>query len=505
MRPIDLLFALSLLGGVIPHLSPDALAVEAAPRATNFVVILIDDLGWKDLGCYGATYYETPNIDQLALDGMRFTDAYAAAAVCSPTRAALLTGRYPARIGITDWMRMAPAGTSTQERDPPKEAYENVGEGLLTPKNPFRMELEEQTVAEILSESGYKTAQIGKWHLGAETWYPDKQGFSFHRGGSDLGQPPNYFFPFSPKTSHRLSGFEEGSEGEYLTDREADEAVAFIRRHREQPFFLYLSHYAVHTPIQAKKDLEAHFQRKDRGDQKNPAYAAMIASVDQSVGRVLAELEAQGLRDDTLVILTSDNGGLASVTNNAPLRGGKGMPYEGGIRVPLIASWPGVIAPESVSATPVSSIDIFPTLLEAADLPIPEDPPIDGESLLGVMEGREELAREGLFWHFPHYRGTDAEPYSIVRSGDYKLIRYYDDGRLEVYNLTDDLGEQHNLAETLPEQTKQLDVLLSKWLLGVGARMPQPIPELKKASAKEVGRGDARSPQNRKAAQSASR
>ena len=477
MRLLHLLIVACLLIALGPSWFLRAVHADTDGKAMNVVVILVDDLGWRDLGCYGATYYETPHIDRLATDGIRFTDAYAAAAVCSPTRAALLTGRYPARIGMTDWMRMAPKSTTATEKDTPAAGFENVGEGLLTPKNPFCMELEEQTVAEIFSEAGYTTAQIGKWHLGAEPWYPDKQGFSYHRGGSALGQPPNYYFPFSPKDAHRLSGFEEGNEGEYLTDREANEAVAFIRRNRKRPFFLYLAHYAVHTPIQAKKDLAEYFKQKPLGDQKNPAYAAMIASVDQSVGRVLAELDAQGLRENTLVLFTSDNGGLASVTNNAPLRGGKGMPYEGGIRVPLIARWPEVIAPDSVSSIPVSSVDIFPTLLEAAGLPIPEEIPIDGESLIGVMEGREELSREGLFWHFPHYRGTDATPYSIVRSGDHKLIRYYDDGRVELYDLANDLGEQNNLADTMPERAKQLNVLLSKWLLGVGARMPQPVPE----------------------------
>ncbi len=454
-----------------------AMAQNSETSPPNFVVILVDDLGWKDLGCYGASYYETPHIDQLAAEGVRFTDAYAAAAVCSPTRAALLTGRYPARIGITDWMRMAPQGTRTDRRDPPTDAYENVGERLLTPKNPYRMELEEQTIAELLTDAGYATGQVGKWHLGAEPWYPEKQGFAFHRGGSDLGQPPNYFFPFSPKSSHRLSGFESGPPGQYLTDREAEEATAFIRRHRTKPFFLYLSHYAVHTPIQAKKDLKAHFDQKPRGDQKNPAYAAMIASVDQSVGRVLAELDAQGLRENTMVILTSDNGGLASVTNNLPLRGGKGNPYEGGIRVPLIARWPGMIPAGISSGEPVSSIDIFPTMLDAASLPTPEEPPIDGESLLGVMEGRDDLNRDGLFWHFPHYRGHDATPYSMVRQGNYKLIRFYDDGHLELYDLAHDPSEQQNLASREPERAKQLDVLLSKWLLGVSAKIPKSAPK----------------------------
>ncbi|MDG2207298.1 MAG: sulfatase, partial [Pirellulales bacterium] len=470
MHRISLLLiaCLAIAASSVHSSAADSPPIERPP---NLIVILVDDLGWRDLGCYDATYYETPHIDRLAAEGIRFTDAYAAAAVCSPTRATLLTGRYSARLGLTDWMRAAPKKVLENGVKDPSAGYENVGEGLLTPKNPFWMELGERTVAEVLSESGYVTGQIGKWHLGSDSWYPDKQGFSFHRGGSDLGQPPNYFFPFSPKDKHRLSGFEEGDAGEYLTDRESEEAIAFIRRNKDQPFFLYLSHYAVHTPIQAKKDLEVYFKNKPLGNQKNPAYAAMIASVDASVGRVMAELEAQNLDEQTLVILTSDNGGLASVTNNAPLRGGKGMPYEGGIRVPLIARWPGKIAAESQTKTPVSSVDIFPTLLEAADLPLPEDPPIDGESLLGLMEGGEDPVREGLFWHFPHYRGTDATPYSIVRSNDYKLIRYYDGGKLELYDLANDIGEQHNLINEMPERAKQLDVLLSKWLLGVGARM----------------------------------
>ena len=308
---------------------------------------------------------------------MRFTDAYAAAAVCSPTRAALITGRYPARIGITDWMRQAPQKHPTPADAFPDDAYEDVGEKLITPKNPFWMDLEEETLAELLQRAGYATAQIGKWHLGAQPWYPDKQGFTFHRGGSDLGQPPHYFFPYSQSPTKLLSGLEKGKDGEYLTDREAEEAVRFIRKNKDNPFFLYLAHYAVHTPIQAKPELTRKYKAKEASDQNNAAYAAMIDSVDQSVGKVLKELDSLGLSDQTVILLTSDNGGLASVTNNAPLRAGKGTPYEGGIRVPLIVRLPDVVQAGSESNVPVSSIDIFPTVLDIAGIPLFDDPMIE--------------------------------------------------------------------------------------------------------------------------------
>ena len=475
VRQTDWIFCFAVIGLSWIAIPAVGKAEEDPDRDLNFILILIDDLGWSDLGCYGSKYYETPNIDRLAEEGLRFTDAYAAAAVCSPTRAALLTGRYPARIGITDWMRAAPQ--SKPEKTKSAETYENVGEKLLTPQNPFWMNLEEETVAEVLKRAGYATAQIGKRHLGPEPWYPDKQGFTFHRGGSDLGQPPQYFFPYSPGRQKRLAGFEKGEPGEYLTDREATEAVDFIRNHKDRPFFLYLSHYAVHTPIQAKPELTRKFEAKPKTGQKNAAYAAMIASMDQSVGKVLAELDALNLTDKTVVILTSDNGGLASVTNNSPLRTGKGTPYEGGLRVPLIIRWPDVVQADTESNVPVSSIDIFPTLLDIAGLPQSATHTIDGKSLLGILEGEKELEREAIYWHFPHYRGADATPYGIVRNGHHKLIRFYEDDRLEFYDLSLDIGEEHNLAESMPERAKQLDVMLSKWLLGINAKMPKPVPE----------------------------
>ncbi len=460
---------------VFSHLPANGAEQDSDPPL-NFVLILVDDLGWSDLGCYGATYYESPNIDRLAGEGMRFTDAYAAAAVCSPTRAALITGRYPARIGITDWMRQAPQKHPTPADAFPDDAYEDVGEKLITPKNPFWMDLEEETLAELLQRAGYATAHIGKWHLGAQPWYPDKQGFTFHRGGSDLGQPPHYFFPYSQSPTKLLSGLEKGKDGEYLTDREAEEAVRFIRKNKDNPFFLYLAHYAVHTPIQAKPELTRKYKAKEASDQNNAAYAAMIDSVDQSVGKVLKELDSLGLSDQTVILLTSDNGGLASVTNNAPLRAGKGTPYEGGIRVPLIVRLPDVVQAGSESNVPVSSIDIFPTVLDIAGIPLFDDPMIDGKSLLGILEGDEELGREAIYWHFPHYRGGDATPYGIVRSGNHKLIRFYEDGQLELYDLKEDLGEEHNLAESMPDRAKQLDMMLSKWLLGVNAKLPKSKP-----------------------------
>ena len=424
----------------------------------NIVFINIDDMGWNDVSFMGSEYYETPNIDFLADNGMVFTQGYAAASNCAPSRASINTGKWTTRHQIYT--------VANSDRGESKHRK------LIPIKNTTTLDKKFTVIAQKLKQSGYTTCHSGKWHLSEN---PLDYGFDINIAGAHNGAPASYYFPYG-KNDHVNKVTLESDQGKYLTDIIMEKTLSFLDK-VDKPFFLHYTPYAVHTPIQAKKELREHFQQKPLGDQKNPAYAAMIASVDQSVGRVLAELEAQGLRDNTLVLLTSDNGGLASVTNNAPLRGGKGNPYEGGIRVPLIARWPGIIPTDSVSSVPVSSIDIFPTLLDAAGLPIPEEPPVDGESLLGVMEGREKLTREGLFWHFPHYRGSDATPYSIVRSGNYKLIRYYDDGRLELYDLDNDLGEQHNLADANPERVKQLNVLLSKWLLGVGAQIPRPAPQ----------------------------
>ncbi len=441
----------------------------------NFVVILVDDLGWTDLGCYGSKYYETPHIDRLAADGVRFTDGYAACAVCSPTRAALLTGRYPARIGITDWIRARfQGGKIPEDGKNPSGLEGNDKQKLLTPRNPLWMELNEVTLAEALKPAGYVSCHIGKWHLGADAWYPEKQGFDVNVGGCDYGQPPRYFFPYEIPNQPAPPGLESGQPVEYLTDREAEEAVRFIENNKDKPFFLYLAHYAVHTPIEGKSKLTEKYNAKPKAGQKNATYAAMIESVDDSVGCVLAKLDELKLAENTVVIFTSDNGGLAAVTNNAPLRAGKGTPYEGGIRVPYIVRWPNVVAAGRECAVPISSIDLFPTVLEIAELPLPETT-IDGESLAGLLDGDTELQRDALFWHFPHYRG-DIAPYGVVRAGNFKLIRNYESGRTELYDLAKDLGETTDLSATMPEQANQLDLELSKWLIGVGAKMPEANP-----------------------------
>ncbi|MFB0525620.1 MAG: sulfatase, partial [Phycisphaerae bacterium] len=302
------------------------LAAEITEKKLNFVLILIDDLGWMDTGCYGSEFYETPNIDRLAAEGMRFTDGYAACAVCSPTRAAVMTGRYPARTGVTDWIHFRDfRGSRTNPNQ--KNPTEYVGDKnrkLLCPPNPFWMELEEITIAETLKPAGYTSCHVGKWHLGPDAWYPDKQGFDFNIAGCDYGQPPSYFDPYFRNGQGYIPTLPPRRQGEYLTDREADEAVRFIRRHKDKPFFLYLAHYAVHTPIQAKEELTEKYKNKPRYGQKNPTYAAMVESVDDAMGKIMSVLDELDLAERTVIFFTSDNGGLMNVTNNAPLRAGKG-------------------------------------------------------------------------------------------------------------------------------------------------------------------------------------
>jgi len=463
----------------------------------NFVFIMVDDLGWTGLGCYGSTYYETPNIDSLAAQGIMFTDGYATCAVCSPTRASLMTGRYPARVGITDWI--LPEWMDDSDYTPGK------GKKLFCPKNPRHMELDEITFAEILKKSGYTTCHIGKWHLGGEEYYPDKQGFDFNIGGCDLGWPPNFFDPYYKEGVHSVSGLpptekEVGrittltprKEGEYLTDREADEAVQFLRDHKDKPFFLYLAHYAVHMPIQAKADLIDKYRKKPVTNQKNYVYAAMIQSVDESVGRVMQILEELNIADKTVVIFTSDNGGKVAElneftpedmgprvgpTSNAPLRWGKATPYEGGIRVPAIIRWPGVTQPGRVTGEPITTVDYFPTILEIAGLKQPEDREIDGESLVPMLKGAEILEREAIYWHFPHYHRYTNSPYSVVRAGDWKLLKWYDRETFELYNLREDISEKNDLSKTMPEKVHELNTNLEAWLISVDAKMPVPNPD----------------------------
>ncbi len=451
----------------------------------NIVLILIDDMGWTDVACFGSQYYETPNIDRLAAGGMRFTDSYAACAVCSPTRASIMTGRYPVRTGITDWIRGRFQGGSVPLDGKNPSGFEgDESRRLLCPQNARWLELDEITVAEILEPEEYVSCHIGKWHLGFTEWYPENQGFDFNIGGCDYGQPPSYFDPYFRSGHGPIPTLKPRKVGEYLTDREADEAVGFIRRHKDQPFFLYLAHYAVHTPLEGKNDLVRKYAAKPGTNQDNATYAAMVESVDLAVGRILDVLDELDIADNTLIFFTSDNGGYLQATHNAPLRSGKGYPYEGGIRVPLIVRWPNKVPAGTECREPVTSTDYFPTICEAASVPLPQDRPLDGVSLLPLITGKSSLDREDIFWHFPHYRG-DIVPYSIIRSGDWKLIRRYEGKTYELFNLKEDLSEELDLSEKLPERVAELNFKLDEWLLGTAAKMPKPNPGFNLQSGKK--------------------
>jgi arylsulfatase A len=464
----------------------------AEKRPPNIIVVLVDDLGWMDLSCQGSDFYKTPNIDRLASEGIRFTNGYAACAVCSPTRAAVQTGRYPHRVGVTDWIRSrfqrGKLGT------PDKNPTDYVGDRkkkLLCPPNPYWMEHEEVTIAELLREKkSYRTAYIGKWHLGDPDWYPEKQGYAENKGGCDYGQPPSYFDPFSqPKGRHeslRQGIFQLPSKrpGQYLTHREADEAEALIRKWKDDPFFIQVSHYAVHTPIQAISEVADRYRQSPGQYQKNAKYAAMVESVDDSVGQILDTLSELQVLENTLVIFTSDNGGLLGPTNNKPLRSGKGYAYEGGIRVPFIMNWPTRIPAGKVTDAAMSSIDILPTVLDAIEVESPGELEMDGLSLLphALSGGADTLEPRPLLWHFPHYRHAPG-PYSIIRDGDWKLIKFWE-GTRELYDLKNDLSEKENLSAKMPEKVAELETKLLHALKQQNARLPRPNPNYVDVSAK---------------------
>ncbi|MHC1763696.1 MAG: sulfatase [Verrucomicrobiia bacterium] len=433
----------------------------------NIVVILIDDLGWADVGCNGSTFYQTPRIDRLAAAGVRFTSAYATAPVCSPTRASILTGKHPARLHLTDWL------PGRQDRPSQK---------LLKPEIERQVRREEITLAEALKPAGYVSASIGKWHLGGLGFSPQDQGFDVNVGGDSAGSPLAYFAPFR-QGARVMPGLESSREGEYLTDRLTEEAEKFIETNRDKPFFLYLAHYAVHIPLAAKPDVIRKFQQATAaGPQTNAIYAAMVESVDESVGRILRKLDELNLAERTVVFFTSDNGGLSvregpntPATSNAPLRAGKGYLYEGGIRVPLIVCWPGKIRPGRTEDTPVSSVDLFPTILAMAGVRLPQ--PVDGESLLAVLKNSEPLQRSALFWHYPHYSNQGGQPSGAIREGDFKLIDFFEDGRLELFNLKEDPGEKRNLAADLPQKAEALRTKLEAWRRSQDAQMMSPNPD----------------------------
>lgn len=445
-----------------------ACAAYAAAPPPNVVFILADDLGWTDLGCQGSKYYETPHIDRMASQGMRFTSGYSCGPNCQPTRAALISGQYGPRTGVYTVGNI----DRFNWRSRPLKPVANVQQ----------LPLEKVTLAQAMKTAGYKTALFGKWHLGQqEQHHPSRRGFdeAIVSAGQHFNfktQPPSEYPP-----------------GTYLADFLTDKSLDFIRRQKDQPFFLCLHHFGVHSPYQAKDESVARFKEKPAaGGHNDPVYAAMIASVDESVGRVLDLLDELKLSERTLVIFTSDNGGVGGYvregikrtgdrTDNAPLRSGKGSLYEGGIRVPYVFRWAGKIPAGVVCDEPINSVDLYPTLLELAGAPAPQDHPLDGTSYLGVLTsgGKERLARQAIYWHFPGYLGAGANnwrttPVGAVRAGDYKLMEFFEDERLELYNLREDLGEQKNLAEQMPDKVQELRSQLAAWRAEVGAKMPTP-------------------------------
>lgn len=434
----------------------------ALAEKPNIVVILTDDQGWADLGVYGAGYYETPNLDRLATQGMRFTNGYAACPVCSPTRASLMTGKTPARLHLTDWI--------PGRRDRPDQK-------LIGPEFRQELPLEEKTVAELLRDEGYSTASIGKWHLGDTGFGPKEQGFEVNIAGTKRGHPSSYFA--KADGTFDLPGLRSPGKP-YLTDRLTDEACKYIGAHKDEPFFLYLPHYAVHTPIQPRADLLEKYQAKDpgTGPRDNPYYAAMVESVDESVGRVLKQLDDLGIADKTIVVYTADNGGLSvkegkhtPATSNAPLKAGKGYLYEGGIREPWIVRWPGVVKPGSVCDVPISSIDLLPTVAEivGADRP---NTKLDGTSIVPLLKGEDFDRGDALYWHYPHYANQGGKPGGAVREGNLKLIEFYEDNHVELYDLASDIGEEHDLADARPHEAARLKEKLHAWLKKVDAQMP---------------------------------
>lgn len=441
----------------------------------NVVFILVDDLGWKDLGCYGSNFHETPNIDRLAAQGNLFTNAYTPNPVCSPTRAALMTGKYPSRIGITDWI---------PGDDPKDRKYLGVEDMNQLP-------LEEITIAETLKKADYKTFFAGKWHLGDNGYLPDNQGFDINIGGNHTGQPFGGYY--SPYENPQLP---DGPQGEYLTDRLTDESLKFMEANRENPFLLYLAYYTVHTPIQASKKHLAKFQDKQlkladslaitlpegRGltvqNQRNPEYASMLYSLDENVGRLLNKLDELGITDNTLIIFTSDNGGLTttvqdwtSPTSVKPLRAGKGWAYEGGVRVPLIIKKPEESKATTIDA-PVISMDLFPTILDILNLEQKPELHQDGLSLTPLLNGKQNQVHDILFWDYPHYHTSGWTPGQAIRKGDWKLIHFFETDSYELYNLGEDIAETNNLISENPEKLEELKKELENVNQKIGTTPP---------------------------------
>jgi arylsulfatase A-like enzyme len=476
----------------------------------NIIFFLVDDLGWSDLGCYGSSYYETPNVDRFAREGVRFTSAYSACHVSSPTRASILTGKYPATLHLTDWLPGRPDSPSQMLTVPPFNQHLPYGE---------------ITLAEALKDFGYTTGIYGKWHLGDDPSTPLAHGFDIRVPEGEFGR--RYYAPFD------IKGL-ACKEGDYLTDRLTDEALAFIDNNKERPFFLYLSHFAVHNPLEGRKDLVEKYREKlertpvmetlpyvlegnpDDPDpvtpeeaaillrdkeyegfydlpnrmikikqhQDNEVYAAMVESMDKSFGRVLSRVKELGLDDNTIIIFFSDNGGRANgtstntSTSNLPLRGGKGWLYEGGIRVPLIVKWPEHGKTGHECDESVISIDFYPTILEMTGCPLPEEQEIEGVSLVPLLKGKRNLARAAIYWHFPHYSNHGRQsPGGAIRKGDLKLIEYYENNTVQLFNIKEDIGEQHDISGSNPETVNELRTMLHTWRESVNAQMMGKNPD----------------------------
>lgn len=511
--------ALISLGAVQCH--------QKRERPLNIVFFLVDDLGWSDTGCYGSTFYETPNIDRLSKEGVRFTSAYAACHVSSPSRASILSGKYPATLNLTDWL--------PGRQDFPFQKLKNV---QINQHLPY----EEITLPEILKANGYNTAIFGKWHLGEDPSGPLQHGFDLHVPHWAKGWPLSYHAPF------KLEGL-EGPDGEYLTDHLTDEALKYIEANKEKPFFLYLSHFAVHDPIQGRPDLVKKYREKlsrKKSDQ-NPAYilegnpdakkplqreeldslindksyagysvlpnqtvkikqrqdnvefAAMVESMDESLGRVLAKLKELGIENNTLIIFYSDNGGMSAAnfyypdrkipeneldkefsSSNLPLRGAKGWMYEGGIRVPLIVKWPGKGQKGTLCDVPVTSPDFLPSILEIAGIALTPEQRTDGVSFVPLLKGETKIDRDAIYWHFPHYSNHGMQsPGGAIRCGDYKLLEYYENNTVQLFNLKEDIGEMNDLSKSNPDKVSELRDKLHAWRNKISAKMMSPNPDYK--------------------------
>ena len=435
--------------------------IAPKPRP-NIILFFIDDLGWKDLSFMGSDYYETPNIDRLAEQGMVFTQAYSNAPNCAPTRACLMTGQYSPRHGIYT------VGSSERGKSENRKIVPIQNKTTLDPDFP--------SFAKLLHKDGYVTASIGKWHLGDDPVAgPLAHGFDVNVGGNHRGSPHQYFSPY------QSPDLPKSPEGEYLTDHLSEEAVQFIDANHQKPFFLYFPHFAVHTPLQAKEELIKKYKAKS-GDQyhHHATYAAMIQSVDEGVGKILEALDQYGISENTIVILNSDNGGYGPATSMHPLRGSKGMLYEGGIRVPLVFHWPGQVRPTTICDSPVITLDLYPTILEMAGVAPDSEHALDGKSLLPLLEEKERWAERTLYWHFPAYLEAyrrDGGPWrttpaGAIRKGEWKLIEFFEDHHLELYHLGNDIGETDNLAELKPDIVKELLDEMRAWRKEVNAPVP---------------------------------